>query len=104
MQNNLAKQSPFATKSLRTIDPNPNSVLEAIHGGNNQATGNVSSNLFENSHPSMLQSLDASPSLPSFAQGGLGQATPALTNFHIADLLERSIIVGAKEREQNKLR
>ena len=65
---------------------------------------NVSSNLFENSHPSMPQSLDASPSLPSFTQGGPGQGTPSLTNFHITDLLERSIIVGAKEREQNKLR
>jgi len=42
--------------------------------------------------------------MPSFTHGGPGQATPALTNFHITDLLERSIIVGAKEREQNKLR
>lgn len=53
-QHNLAKQSPFATKSLRTIDPNPNSVMEALHGANNRAMGNVSSNLFENSHPSMF--------------------------------------------------
>lgn len=29
---------------------------------------------------------------------------PALTSFHITDLLERSIILGAKEREENKLR
>jgi hypothetical protein len=43
--------------------------------------------------------MNASPSLPSFAQGGPSAATPALTNFHITDLLERSIIVGAKERE-----
>ena len=48
-----------------------------------------------------------SPSLPSFAhQGaGLGMApSPRLSNFHITDLLERSLILGAKEREQSKLR
>jgi len=39
------------------------------------------------------------PSLPSFAKLGASITSPALTNFHITDLLEKSIIVGAKERE-----
>lgn len=30
--------------------------------------------------------------------------SPALTNFHITDLLERSILTNAREREANKLR
>jgi hypothetical protein len=41
--------------------------------------------------------------LPSFARLGASTTTPALSNFHITDLLEKSIIVGAKEREQYKL-
>jgi len=31
---NLQK-SPFYTKSLRTIDPNPNSILETVHENRN---------------------------------------------------------------------
>ena len=55
----------------------------------------------------MVQSLDMSPSLPSFTHQGpdLGVSpSPAFSNFHITDLLERSLIVGTKQREQSKLR
>ena len=100
-------RSPFATKSLRTIDPTPNSILETVQDAQNQAVGDMSHKLFDNSQPSMTRSLDMSPSVPSVAHHGLGQMispSPALTNHHITDLLERSIIKGAKEREQNKLR
>ena len=44
---NLQK-SPFYTKSLRTIDPNPNSILETVHENRHQ-------NAFGNPDESILQ-------------------------------------------------
>ena len=55
----------------------------------------------------MINSLNMSTSDQMYANQDISQMispSPALTNFHITDLLERSIIKGAKEREQNKLR
>lgn len=48
-----------------------------------------------------------SPSVPSVAHQGPGLGVSpslAFSNFHITDLLERSLIVGTKQREQSKLR
>ena len=100
-------KSPFAAKSLRTIDQSPNSIFEGVIDVNHQGIGDMSNKLFDNSQPSMLQSLNLSTSEPVAANQDMSQMlspSPALTNFHITDLLERSIIKGAKEREQNKLR
>ena len=49
-----------------------------------------------------FNALDKSPSqsieLPMVSQ------SPALTNFHITDLLERSIVIGSQQKEKSKLR
>ena len=59
------------------------------------------------SHPNkgaIKPTLDQMPSFMAQMPKDATSATPALTNFHITDLLERSIIFGSQEREQNKLR
>jgi hypothetical protein len=65
-------KSPFAAKSLRTIEHDPNSLMEAL---NDQ--------LLEKS---LRENMTPDPQL-------------GVSNFHITDLLERSIILGAAERE-----
>jgi hypothetical protein len=81
----------------------PGSTLDdAVSRGARRAAGNPSI-LPEAGQPG---SNDSSSFLGPNHQGRslCGPSSPALSHFHITDLLERSIIMGAKEREQSKLR
>lgn len=59
--------------------------------------------LRQSKNSSLMRSLDLSPSHASSPQNAVSPS-PALTNFHITDLLERSILMGSQEREPSKLR
>jgi hypothetical protein len=91
-------KSPFTDqKSFRTIDANPAEILDLVK--DNAAQHGAAS--FREVHDTSLISGMRDHSV-SFMEHG--SSSPALTSFHITDLLERSIIVNATEREQNKLR
>ena len=59
-------KSPFGAKSFRTIDANPNSILDLVRDATNPALAN-SNNIQQDSQPSNPQSIKISPSAPSFA-------------------------------------
>jgi hypothetical protein len=63
--------------------------------------------LEDNASPSLNFNVSPSQSGPANEnqQSFLVAAPPSvISNWHITDLLEKSVINGAKEREQNKLR
>ena len=49
-----------------------------------------------------FKSLDNSPT--HMVDLPLASPSPALTNFHITDLLERSIMIGSQQKEKSKLK
>jgi hypothetical protein len=80
-----------AAHSLRTVEPRRGSVIDPTPNANQQHAS-----LFEPSQASLRQSLQ---------QSALQTPRPALSNFHITDLLERSLLLGsAQPKEQAKLR
>jgi hypothetical protein len=86
-------KSPFTDqKSFRTIDANPAEILDLVK--DNAAQHGAAS--FRDVHDASLISGLRERSASFMEQGS---SSPALTSFHITDLLERSIIVNATERE-----
>ena len=60
---------------------------------------------FRDFNNSSLKSGLVDPSQSILQQNGLNASpSPNLASFHITDLLEKSIMINAREREQNKLR
>jgi hypothetical protein len=91
-------KSPFTDqKSFRTIDANPAEMVDLVK--DNAAQNGAAS--FREMHDASLISGLRDQSV-SFMEHG--SSSPALTSFHITDLIERSIVANATEREQNKLR
>mmetsp|Transcript_42576 Transcript_42576/g.65314 ORF Transcript_42576/g.65314 Transcript_42576/m.65314 type:complete len:146 (-) Transcript_42576:19-456(-) len=95
-QQTTMQETNFNDKSFKTIEPlQPNSLLEmtkrTIQPPENET-------FIQDVNRPQFNSID-----PNSRQD-FNQTAPALRNFHITDLLSRSIFMGSKEREPNKLR
>ena len=94
-------QQPVGRSTRELLELKHNSALGAAGARvyNSTTVGTIE----ELTNRSAARNLAGSPD-PSVEPPGMQSPSPALSSFHITDLLERSILIGSHERESNKLR